>query len=61
MFGTGVQLIIVNESDISADIFIFAGEDDGEFRLVFNGGIYEATSDANDAEFIEEWIVGDEG
>ena len=60
MFGTGVKFIIVNETDISANIFVFAGKDDGEFCLVFNGGIHEATSDANDAEFVEEWVVGDE-
>ena len=60
MFGTGVKLIIVNETDISANILVFTGEDDGEFCLVFNGGIDETASDADDAEFVEKWVVGDE-
>ena len=60
MFGTGVKLIIVNETDIGADIFVFAGEDDGEFCFVFDGGIHKPASDADDAEFVEEWVVGDE-
>ena len=55
-----MKLIIVDEPNVSADIFVFAGEDDGKFCLVFDGGIYKATSDADNAELIEKWVMGNE-
>ena len=36
MFGAGVELVIMNEPDVSSDVFVFAREDDGEFCLVFD-------------------------
>ena len=50
----------MDEAYVGANIFVFAGKDDGKFGFVFNGGVDEVTSDANDAELIKEWIMGDE-
>ena len=60
LFGAGVKLIIVNEADICAHIFVVSREYDGEFFLVFDGGVDESAADADDATFVDEGVVADE-
>ena len=50
----------MDEANIRAHIFIFAWEDDWEFCLLFNRGIYQSAADADDAALVDEGVVSDE-
>ena len=60
LLGAGVKLVIVDETDVRAHIFVVSREYDGEFFLVLDGGVDESAADADDATFVDEGVVADE-
>ena len=60
VFGAGVELVVMDESDVRAYIFVFPRQNDGEFGLVFDCRVDESAADADDATLVDERIVADE-
>ena len=60
VFGAGVELVVMDESDVRAYIFVFPRQNDGKFGFVFDCRVDEPAADADDATFVDEGVVSDE-